>query len=43
MYKRARRAVARSFGLQLSTFPEDCPWTYDQIIDEEFFPGVTTT
>jgi hypothetical protein len=42
-YKRARKAAARSSGLPLSTFPEECPWTYDQIVDEEFFPGVTQT
>ena len=42
-YKRARKAAARSSGLPLSTFPEECPWTYDEISDEEFFPGVTKT
>jgi hypothetical protein len=42
-YKRARKATARSSGLPLSTFPEERPWTYDEIIDEDFFPGVTRT
>jgi hypothetical protein len=40
-YGRARKAAVRSSGLSLSTFPEECPWTYEQMMDEEFFPGVT--
>jgi hypothetical protein len=41
-YKRARKAAARSSGLPLSTFPDACPWTYEQAVeDEDFFPGVT--
>jgi hypothetical protein len=40
-YKRARKAAARTSGLPLSTFPEVCPWTYEQVVDEDFFPGVT--
>src|SRR5215469_9401184 len=35
MYKRARWAAARSFGLPLSTFPEDCPWDIRPNLDEE--------
>ncbi len=40
MYKRGRKAAARSSGLPVSTFPEECPWTYEQAMDEEFFPGM---
>jgi hypothetical protein len=39
--KRARRAAVRQSQLPLSTFPEVCPWAYERIVDEEFFPRVT--
>jgi hypothetical protein len=41
VYGRARRKASRESGLALETFPPACPWTYDQIIDPDFFPGVT--
>jgi Domain of unknown function DUF29 len=37
-YARARRDAARQTGLPLSTFPEACPWTPEQILDPDFFP-----
>ena len=37
-YTRARRDAARQTGLPLSTFPEACPWTPEQILDPNFFP-----
>jgi len=37
-YTRARRDTARQTGLPLSTFPEACPWTPEQILDPNFFP-----
>lgn len=40
-YRRARRKAAKESKLPLSTFQEECPWTYEQIMDEEFYPGVT--
>jgi hypothetical protein len=40
-YKRARKAAARSSGLPLNSFPQECPWTYEQIMDEDFLPYVT--
>jgi hypothetical protein len=43
VYVRARDKAARESRLPPSTFPETCPWTYDQIIDPDFFPGVTKT
>ena len=41
VYMRARDKAARESRLSPATFPETCPWTYDQIIDPDFFPGVT--
>jgi len=41
VYVRARDKAARETRLPLGTFPEACPWTYAQVIDPEFFPGVT--
>jgi Domain of unknown function DUF29 len=43
VYERARRQAADQSGLPLSTFPEECPWTYEQIMDENFFPCATKT
>jgi uncharacterized protein DUF29 len=37
-YRRARRKAQRQTGLPLSTFPEVCPWTAAQVLDEEFWP-----
>ena len=37
-YTRARRDAARQTGLPLSTFPEACPWTPEQVLDEAFWP-----
>jgi hypothetical protein len=37
-YQAARKDATRQSRLPLSTFPEVCPWTYEQIMDEEFFP-----
>jgi len=37
-YPRARKDAARETPLPLATFPEDCPWTLEQLLDEDFFP-----
>ena len=37
-YPRARRDAARDTGLVLATFPEICPWTLAQCLDENFWP-----
>ena len=37
-YRRARRDAADDTGLPLATFPEGCPWTVAQVLDEEFLP-----
>jgi len=43
VYLRARDKAARESRLPRGTFPETCPWTFEQIIDSDFFPGVTKT
>jgi hypothetical protein len=37
-YADARRLAADQTGLPLSTFPETCEWTADQVQDLDFFP-----
>lgn len=37
-YPGARKRAARETGLPLSTFPETCPFTLDQIEDPDFLP-----
>jgi hypothetical protein len=36
-YRRARRDAADETGLPLATFPETCPWTIEQVLDEDFW------
>jgi Domain of unknown function DUF29 len=37
-YPRARRLAATDTGLPLATFPETCPWSIEQVLDEDFWP-----
>jgi Domain of unknown function DUF29 len=37
-YQRARRDAADETGLSLATFPETCPWTLAQVLNEDFLP-----
>ena len=37
-YPRARRDAAKDTGLPLATFPEVCPWTVEEVLDEHFWP-----
>jgi predicted nucleic acid-binding Zn-ribbon protein len=37
-YPRARREAAKDTGLPRATFPEACPWTVAQVLDEDFWP-----
>ena len=30
--------AARETGLAFTTFPADCPWIYDEIVDSQFLP-----
>ena len=38
-YGGAILAAAREASLDPSTFPQSCPWSFDQLIDREFWPG----
>ena len=37
-YRRAKRDAADDTGLPLATFPEVCPWSIAQVLDEDFWP-----
>ena len=37
-YRRARRDAAGETSLRIATFPQACPWTCEQAMDEEFWP-----
>jgi hypothetical protein len=37
-YVRAVREAAAETKLPKSTFPSECPYTYEQILDHEFYP-----
>ena len=37
-YGSAVLAAARETGLDVALFPEECPWSYAQIIDRAFWP-----
>jgi hypothetical protein len=38
-YARARRQASRETGLALEAFPAECPWTAEQVLDDDFLPG----
>jgi hypothetical protein len=37
-YRYARVEAERETGLARKTFPAQCPWTYDQMMDDSFWP-----
>ncbi|MDQ2694387.1 MAG: DUF29 domain-containing protein [Pseudomonadota bacterium] len=37
-YDRARRLAMRETSLSLDNFPAVCPWTLEQVLDEDFWP-----
>ncbi len=37
-YPRARKNAQKETGLDLSTFPLDCPWSPEQILDPDWLP-----
>ncbi|GBR69219.1 hypothetical protein AA0312_1294 [Acetobacter tropicalis NRIC 0312] len=39
-YRRARRDAALETGLSENTFPMICPWSFSQMMDENFWPEV---
>ncbi|MEQ1635203.1 MAG: DUF29 domain-containing protein [Methylococcales bacterium] len=38
-YRLARQHATDETGLPLSAFPASCPWTYEQVTDDCFYPG----
>ena len=38
MYQKARLRAIQKTGLPSETFPQDCPFTSEQVLDFEFFP-----
>ncbi len=38
-YEGARIQAAKETPLDISDFPAECPWTFEQAIDDGFFPG----
>lgn len=37
-YNRARRQAAKQTGIQISEFPEECPYTLESVLDEDWLP-----
>jgi hypothetical protein len=37
-YRHARTDAPDATGLPLATFPESCPWSVVQVLDEDFWP-----
>lgn len=37
-YVRARNSAAAETGFAVETFPVNCPWSFDQIMDDDFWP-----
>jgi len=37
-YRYAVKGASRETGIPASTFPEQCPWTVEQVMDETFWP-----
>lgn len=40
-YPTARRLASAETRLPLAIFPEACPWTIKEVLDEDFFPEAT--
>jgi len=40
-YRYARRGAARETQLDSTVFPSECPWTFDEIISEDFWPQLS--
>lgn len=38
-YRLARKAAARVTRCKIEGFPVDCPWTAEEILDEDWLPG----
>ncbi len=42
-YHAACRKASAQTGLPLGTFPVTCPWTVDQVLNEDFWPDPPDT
>jgi hypothetical protein len=42
IYTKARRLAQAETSLPLATFPENCPWSMAQVLDDDFFPEETS-
>jgi hypothetical protein len=40
-YARARALAGDATGLGVRAFPAECPWSFDQVMKSDFFPGVS--
>ena len=38
VYEYAKLSAAKETGITEDIFPDTCPWTFEQIMDNEFFP-----
>ena len=38
-YRRARREAISETGLAKDAFPASCPWSFDQVMADDFWPG----
>ncbi|MFK0730468.1 MAG: DUF29 family protein [Gloeotrichia echinulata IR180] len=38
-YQRARRQAAQQTGMLISVFPEECPYSLELILDEDWLPA----
>jgi hypothetical protein len=38
-YERARGDASLDSGLEMDRFPEQCPWTFEEIMRPDFFPS----
>jgi hypothetical protein len=38
-YRYARRDAARETGMDVAVFPAECPWSFEQIMDADFWPA----
>jgi len=38
-YPLARKKAAFETGIDIEHYPETCPYTYEQVMDEDFWPG----
>ena len=37
-YRRALIEAERETGLETATFPSECPWSFDQMMADDFWP-----